>query len=102
MAGRPREPDRFNVLVTDLSMPRIAGTELATIVHAIRPDIPVVLMTGNVLPITDDHLRHAGICEVIQKPFRLNELAAVLQRATTRPSAEATADARRCASHDAT
>jgi CheY-like chemotaxis protein len=41
-----RQPGRFGALVTDVVMPRITGTELAARVHAVRPELPVVLMTG--------------------------------------------------------
>jgi CheY-like chemotaxis protein len=41
-----RRPDRFDVLLTDVVMPRMPGTELAARVHALRPELPVLLMTG--------------------------------------------------------
>lgn len=41
-----RQPDAFDVLLTDVVMPRMPGTELAARVHDVRPELPVVLMTG--------------------------------------------------------
>ena len=41
-----RQPDAFDVLLTDVVMPRMPGTELAARVHDVRPEPPVVLMTG--------------------------------------------------------
>jgi CheY-like chemotaxis protein len=40
-----REPTVFDVLVADVVMPRMTGTELAARVHTLRPELPVVLMT---------------------------------------------------------
>jgi CheY-like chemotaxis protein len=41
-----RDPSRFSALVADVVMPRMPGTELAARVHAVRPSMPVLLMTG--------------------------------------------------------
>lgn len=41
-----RQPDRFSLLITDLTMPRMTGAELIEKVKAIRPDFPVILCTG--------------------------------------------------------
>src|SRR5215212_1626368 len=41
-----REPSRYALLLADVVMPRVPGTELAARVHSVRPELPVLLMTG--------------------------------------------------------
>jgi two-component system, cell cycle sensor histidine kinase and response regulator CckA len=41
-----RQPNSFSALLTDVVMPRMPGTELAARVHPVRPEWPVLLMTG--------------------------------------------------------
>ena len=39
-------PDQFDLVITDMTMPQITGTELSRRIHAVRRDIPVILCTG--------------------------------------------------------
>jgi len=41
-----RDPTAFHMLVADVVMPRMPGTELAARVHELHPELPVVLMSG--------------------------------------------------------
>jgi CheY-like chemotaxis protein len=40
------EPDEFDLLITDETMPQLKGTELAQFIAEVRPDLPVILCTG--------------------------------------------------------
>ncbi len=85
------EPDDFDLLLTDLQMPRMDGVELAARVGRLRPELPVLLSTGNRWSVPASTARAAGIQEIVDKPFRLEELAqairAVLDRGGVRPRA---------------
>jgi PAS domain S-box-containing protein len=61
-------PRRFDVVITDQSMPRITGIELATRLRVIREDLPVILYTGYGDGLPDDALGAARLCAVIRKP----------------------------------
>lgn len=61
-------PDQFDLVVTDLSMPRMTGMELAQAIHRIRPDLPVLLLTGFMQEFTPDELSGTGIRGVLIKP----------------------------------
>lgn len=65
-----------DLVITDLSMPEMNGRELAHHIHDQRPDLPVLLLTGD----TDAQDGAEHIKAVVQKPFKLDELEAVLQR----------------------
>jgi len=73
-------PAQFDLVITDLTMPEIDGLEVARQLHAIRPELPVILMSGYSVSVAADSLRDAGICELLQKPVSLSALSAVLQR----------------------
>lgn len=74
----------FDVLVTDLAMPRMSGLELIPRLRAERPDLPVVMMTGW-LPPDGARLLAApdgGRMALLLKPFALTQLAEALARVT--------------------
>jgi len=73
------EPEDFDLLLTDLQMPRMDGVELAARVALIRPQLPVVLSTGNRWSVPASMAKAAGIREIVDKPFRIEELAYVLR-----------------------
>jgi signal transduction histidine kinase/ActR/RegA family two-component response regulator len=80
-------PARFDLLLTDAVMPDIGGLELARAVHRIRPDLPVLLVTGHGAPPSREAVRVAGVHEVLRKPLLSEDLARALARhlAAARP-----------------
>jgi CheY-like chemotaxis protein len=76
-------PDRFDLVVTDFSMPRLTGMELAHSIHRVRPDLPVLLLTGFMQEFTPEELAEAGIRRVLTKPVTtqnlLDEIGALLR-----------------------
>lgn len=70
-------PDAFVAIVSDAAMPGISGRELLERIRALRPDVPAVLMTGS-LEASD---AGADEFERLTKPFRVRELASVLEKA---------------------
>jgi CheY-like chemotaxis protein len=79
---RARAQD-FDVVVTDLSMPRMSGFELTEAIHATRPDIPVVLTSGYLQSEDQQKAERLGIRELIQKPATADRLAGTLERILT-------------------
>jgi len=73
-------PEVFDVVVTDLSMPRMSGFELTEEIHAIRADIPVVLTSGNLQTEDQERAEILGIRETIQKPATADKLAGALEK----------------------
>jgi signal transduction histidine kinase/ActR/RegA family two-component response regulator len=80
LAAFHADPQRFDLVLTDEVMPEMTGTELATALHRIRPDLPIVLMTGYVGPVPSHGLGAAGIQEVLKKPLLSRTLANCLAR----------------------
>jgi len=74
------DPCAFDVVLTDYVMPNMTGPELAVELLAIRPDLPVILLSGSGAEMAESPAAHPGIREFLAKPIRLAELAAVLGR----------------------
>jgi PAS domain S-box-containing protein len=74
-------PDAFDLVITDMTMPGLTGSELAKALMAIRPDIPVILCTGFSGLMNEQMAKQAGICEFIMKPYSLSILAGTVRRA---------------------
>ena len=73
-------PREFDVVVTDLSMPRMSGFELTEEIHRTRADIPVVLTSGYLQADDQKKAESLGIRETIQKPATAEKLAGVLEK----------------------
>ncbi|MGS1097396.1 two-component system VirA-like sensor kinase (plasmid) [Aquamicrobium terrae] len=74
------DPGRFDLILTDEIMPELRGTELASIIHTIRPEVPIVLMTGYTMTLKPERLQAAGIREVLKKPLLSRDLGDCLAR----------------------
>jgi CheY-like chemotaxis protein len=74
------EPDRFDAVITDLSMPRLSGRDLAARFLQIRPEIPIILATGYIRPGDTEGARRLGIRDLILKPNTVEELGHTLHR----------------------
>ena len=75
----------FDVLVTDLAMPRVTGWELIPLMRARRADLPVVVMTGYLPPGGGQTLfaDKRGPLALLHKPFDISQLYAALGRVVT-------------------
>ena len=62
-----KTPGAFQVVVTDEVMPALTGTELARRVRRLRPDLPVVLVSGYSGPILTQQALDAGVSELLQE-----------------------------------
>ena len=74
-------PDNFDLLVSDLTMPRITGVELAQQFLEIRRNLPVLLSTGSPDSLTPAQLRETGVRGLLPKPVSLATFAEAIYRA---------------------
>jgi PAS domain S-box-containing protein len=83
LAAFRKAPDSFDVIVTDQTMPRMSGLELAAAVAELRPEVPVVLCTGFSEKVNwrSDGGRHGAVREFVMKPFTLDEISRVIRKA---------------------
>jgi len=71
----------IDLLLTDVVMPEMLGNEVARHIHAIRPDLPVLYMSGYAQPILDTHGTFAGQIDLLEKPFTEATLLTRVRRA---------------------
>mgnify|MGYP001274508709 CR=1 FL=1 len=74
-------PGRHELLLTDLMMPEMDGIELIAAARRIDPDIGALVMTGHGTVDTAVQAMRGGALDYILKPFRLNAILPVIQRA---------------------
>ncbi|HET7462150.1 MAG TPA: sigma-54 dependent transcriptional regulator [Longimicrobium sp.] len=75
------ESERVDVLLTDLQLPDRSGLELLEEVHGRRPDLPVILITAYGTVETAVRAMRSGAFDYVAKPFRMEEIEALVARA---------------------
>ena len=74
------DPGRFDLILTDEAMPELMGTELAREIRLLRPDIPIILMSGHGGAPLVHRAAAMGVKEVLHKPLQRADLAESLAR----------------------
>ena len=75
LAGIAADPAAVDLLITDLTMPSMRGTDLARAVQSLRPDLPILLATGYGGAVTSEELQAAGVRDILAKPATREMLA---------------------------
>ena len=74
------EPQRYDLVLTDQTMPDLAGTELAAQIRRLRPALPILLMSGHEGPQLSALAQAAGVSEILHKPLVCRDIAEALAR----------------------
>jgi CheY-like chemotaxis protein len=72
-------PDKFDLLITDQTMPLISGMELTEEVLKIRPDLPIILCTGYNSKINPEKAKSLGISKFYMKPVSWPEISRAIR-----------------------
>lgn len=88
VSNRPRDaltlfaknPDNFDLVITDQNMPEMTGDMLVRELMHIRPDVPIVMCTGYSQRVGPEEARQIGVRDYILKPVMSNDLNDVLSR----------------------
>jgi signal transduction histidine kinase/DNA-binding response OmpR family regulator len=75
------ERERFDLVITDLSMPGISGWQVAEQVKKRSPSIPVILVSGWAIQQDDARLSESGIDFILQKPCTLSDFEEMVEKA---------------------
>lgn len=75
-----KNPDGFDLVITDLTMPGMTGIELSKKLLSLRSDLPVILSTGYSDAIDEREMKSLGIREMIVKPSNIVELKTAVRR----------------------
>jgi PAS domain S-box-containing protein len=74
-------PDQFDMVITDTTMPKMTGLDLAGEIMKLRPAIPVILCTGYSDLVDTEKAGTIGIRELLMKPLASRQLAEAVKRA---------------------
>ncbi len=74
-------PDRFDIVITDMSMPHMTGEQLTREIFGLRPGIPVVLCTGYNEDVTGEKIRAMRLKAVLSKPVNMRDLVTSVRSA---------------------
>ncbi|MEQ8816602.1 MAG: PAS-domain containing protein [Thalassobaculum sp.] len=75
------DPEAWDLVITDRSMPKMNGEELVRSLKGLRPDLPVLMLSGFVSTEDSELLATLGLAAVIGKPVFPDELATAVRRA---------------------
>lgn len=73
-------PERFDLVITDMTMPNMTGATLAREMLKIRPELPIILTTGFSQRINEEEAKRIGIREFLMKPIPLPNLAQAVKK----------------------
>jgi len=74
-----KQPEKYDLVITDMTMPHMTGDRFAQTVKAIRPDIPVMLCTGFGYKVPSQALEKGYFKRVLMKPLTLADLAVTVR-----------------------
>jgi DNA-binding NtrC family response regulator len=69
-----------DLIITDQTMPKMTGLELAEKIHAMRSDLPVILCSGYSETPSSKRTQQLGINKFIAKPFEMKDLAVTIRQ----------------------
>lgn len=75
------DPDKYDLVITDMTMPKITGLTLAREVHALRPNLPVILCTGYNAEIIDKTGNESRFFAFLTKPIMKNVFCRTVREA---------------------
>ncbi|MFO7883368.1 MAG: response regulator [Desulfobacteraceae bacterium] len=78
------DPSAFDIVITDMTMPGIQGITLAEKIKKIRPDMPIILITGISNFEESEDIKSINIDAVLPKPLSINTLSNTLQNLLSR------------------
>jgi PAS domain S-box-containing protein len=73
-------PEDFDLVMTDYTMPKMTGIDLADQMMRVRPDIPVILCTGLIERIIEEKAKETGIRVLLKKPLEMRKTAEEIRK----------------------
>ena len=73
-------PGRFDLVITDMTMPKMTGDQLARELMKVRPDIPIILCTGFNPKISKEKAKEIGIKAFAMKPLVRRDMANIVRK----------------------
>ena len=74
------EPDSFDLVITDMTMPDMTGYKLAKELMKLRPRIPIILCTGHSRLVSEEKAKEIGLKAFVMKPLVMRNLAETVRK----------------------
>jgi DNA-binding response OmpR family regulator len=71
--------NHYDLLITDIAMPRVNGVELITEIRKINPDLPILVVSGKLTPELQFTLESLKIQKILHKPIRPEQFRQTIQ-----------------------
>jgi signal transduction histidine kinase/DNA-binding response OmpR family regulator len=79
-------PDNFDLVITDMTMPRMSGDKLAVEIKKKKPGIPIILCTGYSKKLSSEKASAKGINAMLMKPVAISEMAETIRKVLKTPT----------------
>jgi PAS domain S-box-containing protein len=73
-------PDHFDLVITDMTMPQMTGVKLSKKLMAIREDIPIIICTGHSTLVDEERAKDLGLAAYVMKPIDLQQTAQTIRK----------------------
>lgn len=80
--------ESVDLVITDIIMPDVEGVEVVRTITSLRPDLPILVISGGGRTVTTDYLpltRHLGANDTMKKPFTPDDLIARVEALLAAP-----------------
>jgi PAS domain S-box-containing protein len=74
------DPNSFDAVLSDMSMPKLSGIDVLRAVRAVRPSLPMILVSGHLRPEEQAAAQELGVHELLHKPTSYHTIGRVLHR----------------------
>ncbi len=74
------DPERYDLIITDMTMPNMSGDQLSREILSIRPDMPIILSTGYNEQMSEEKAKEIGIKGYVHKPVVLKEMSKIIRQ----------------------
>jgi len=79
-----QSPQKFDVVITDLTMPEMTGVRMASEMYKCRPELPVILMTGYAKDMDFKKMEKNNIVRLLKKPIMFDTMISTIEEVTAR------------------
>jgi PAS domain S-box-containing protein len=73
-------PDHFDLVITDMTMPQMTGVKLSEKLMAIRKDIPIIICTGHSTLVDKERAKDLGLAAYVMKPINMRKTAQTIRK----------------------
>jgi len=73
-------PDHFDLVITDMTMPQMTGVKLSEKLMEIRPDIPIIICTGHSALVDEERAKDLNLAAYVMKPIDMQETAQTIRK----------------------